>query len=587
MSPEASPEAKPEASPMQAEQAGAGVGRWVDRVRAWHLALLFLLLSIPALGSMPLFEPDEGRYAEIPREMIDSGDWVTPRLNGVPYFEKPAFYYWLVAGAQTALGRSELAARLASLLSALLGVLLTYSLGRKLAGPRLGAYAGLMLCVTPLWAAFARIATIDMLLSTAIAATLAAFWWASRPESGRLAWYGVFAGSALAVLTKGLIGVVLPGGVIFLYLLLAKRWRLLLRVPWLSGTLLFALIAVPWHLLVAQRNPDFLWFYFVHEHFLRYTTDIAERRGAFWYYLPVVILGFLPWSGLLPASWSLWRRTEDRAQREGIVFLAAWAGVIVLFFSVSKSKLIPYVLPAWPALALLAAAVLLRAERPGDPVRKPAIRGLAVSTLLSALLLGLVAWAATGRGGELVGGEVVELPLVVVGATLGAVLAIFALIQLLRSSPARAVPCLLLASIALFGCFVLAGVEVAQGRTAKTLARCIEAQGMVEPVVASYRAYPQTLPFYLGRQIDVVDYEGELAFGISKLTPEQRAAQYPSLEEFRPRWSSETPVFLVTERRRLAELDGLGLRPALVLEQERKLVLLINRSSPDGLADCG
>ncbi|MCB1056138.1 MAG: glycosyltransferase family 39 protein, partial [Acidobacteria bacterium] len=451
-----------------------GVAAWTDRVRAWHLVLLCLLLYLPILASTPLAEPDEGRYAEIPREMLSSGDFVTPRLNGVLYFEKPVFYYWAVAGAEYVLGQNELAARSITLLSGLLGVLLTFYLGTSMGSRRLGVYGAAILAVSPLWATFSRVNTIDLCVSVWITATLAAFWWASRDGAGKKPWYALFAASALAVLTKGLIGMVLPGGVIFVYLLLSRRWKLLLRVPWITGTLLFAAIAVPWHVLVAQRNPSFLWFYFVHEHFLRYTTDVAERTGPAWYYLPVLLVGLLPWSGLLPASWRLFRAPTDAAERDATIFLGSWAALIVLFFSTSKSKLIPYVLPAWPALALLAAMVLIRVD-PSAKGSRGARIGLAVTTPVLLLVFGGLAWGATGAAGPKLGQEMFfSLPLLL-AATAGALLALAAFVRLLRGSVDRALLPLLLASMAFIACLVIAGQEVMKGRTAKGIAQCIEA----------------------------------------------------------------------------------------------------------------
>lgn len=563
---------------------------WSDRIRAWHVALLCLVLYLPALGTMPLAEPDEGRYAEIPREMLASGDLVTPRLNDVLYFEKPVLYYWMVAGAQQILGRNELAARAVTFLSGLLGILLTFYLGRSLGSRRLGVYASIVLCLTPLWAGFSRINTIDLAVSVMIAATLACFWWASRDGAGKGPWWALFACSALAVLTKGLIGIVLPGGVIFVYLLLTRRWRLLLRVPWISGILLFALIAVPWHALVAQRNPEFLWFYFIHEHLLRYTTDVAERTGPAWYYLPVLLVGLLPWSGLLPASWSLFRSPRDEQERDAAIFLGSWAGVILLFFSVSKSKLIPYVLPIWPALALLAAMVLLRALDSDAPPRRGALWGMRVTTPLLVLLLGAFAWAATGPAGPLLGREeFFSAPLLLI-AILGTLLAVVATVRLFRGSLARAVPWLFFASAALLGCLVIGGLEVMKGRTAKGIAECIEAHGARDddawPVVA-YRTFPETLPFYLDHTIEVVNFQGELSFGISRLSDQEREAQYSSVEQFQARWNSGAPLFLVTRRQVLATFEEQGFHPGVILKQERKLVLLTNQPTTDLPAGCG
>lgn len=563
--------------PQSVVEPGSGSvdGDWLDKIQVLHVVVLFIFLVIPTLGSMPLFEPDEGRYAEIPREMLASGDLLAPRLNGVLYFEKPPLYYWLVAGAQAAIGRTELASRMVSLLAALLGIALTYRLGKSVANHRVGVCAALMLAVTPMWAIFARLNSIDMLVSVLLTATLASFWWASREGAGRAAWYWVFICSALAVLTKGLIGVVLPGGVIFIYLLASKRWKLLLRVPWISGTALFLLLAAPWHLLLAQRHSDFLWFYFVREHFLRYSSDIAERHGAFWYYLPVLVVGFLPWFGLLPGTWRLFRQTKENQDKESLIFLCAWAGFIVFFFSISKSKLTPYILPVWPALAILAARALIEVRRRSSPMDRGTVWGLAGSNLLLTLLLGSFAVVSSGLRLEQLGNVSFRVPLLFITATAGVILSLLALWFLLRRVQPQGIFLLLLVSCVFLFSVALAGSEVAKGRTAKAIAECI-LDGPPDRPVAAFKTYPQSLPFYLDRKIDVVNYQGELGYGISKLEEEQRRLQYPEMETFLPRWNSDSPMYMVIQRRHLQLMEDLGMRAGTILLQERKLVLVTN-----------
>lgn len=551
-------------------------GDWVHRLRFWHVAVLFLVLSGLGLNSVPLFEPDEGRYAEIPREMLESGDFVTPHLNGVLYFEKPVLYYWMTAASLRIFGEDEIAVRLPSLVAGLLGLLLTFFLGRSLGGHRVSAYAVLALGTSPMWIVFSRINSIDMTLSTLVTATLACFWWAHRRHEGSgWAWHAVFAASALAVLTKGLIGLVLPGGVIFFYLLLTRGWRVLTRVPWISGTLVFLVIALPWHVLVALRNPDFLWFYFVREHFLRYTTNIHDRSHPIWYFLPVVIVGLLPWSGFLPAAGRLFGRSGGAARRPALVFLGVWAGFIFLFFSASSSKLVPYILPGLPPMALLCALVVTDAEECGRS-RAAAGWGLAASVLLLLSLLAAFFWLSTGHGESLLKSLPASHPALAPAALVGMALALDVLYRLWRGfSPYGS---LVLVSIALGTCLILAGDSVADVRTAKPLAECLDRQPAAPDIfIASYRTYPQTLPFYLGRKIDVAEFSGELVFGISKLPPAERQRRYPTAAELKERWNSEALTYLVVERRWMDMMEPDSLRPGTVLLEQRKFLLLVNQ----------
>src|SRR6478672_827560 len=334
------------------------------------LGVLALLLFFGGLGSYPLLEPDEGRYAEIPREMLERGDFVTPRLDGVLYFEKPPLYYWLNAAATAALPSPEIASRLTGACFGLAGLVLAWLLGSAMGGRRTGLLAAIVLGTAPLYVALARAAIIDMVVTFFLSATLVCFWFAQEGDGerrSRLLWYGAFAAAALATLAKGLIGIVIPGAVVFLFLLFTRRWSVLRRVPWVGGPVLFLAIALPWHVLAARRNPDFLWFYFVHEHIERYATPEADRQAPFWFFAAILALGLLPWSGVLPAAARLFRlgsgRLRDRlsgrlADQPGLVFLACWAGFVFLFFSASQSKLVPYILPAIPPLAVLIALAL-------------------------------------------------------------------------------------------------------------------------------------------------------------------------------------------------------------------------------------
>ncbi len=341
------------------------------------LLLLATFLLVLEPGRVPLFEPDEGRYGEIPREMLATGDWITPRLNGVLYFEKPPLYYWSVAASMAILGPTELAVRLPGKLSAAGMVLLAAAFARRRYGARTGLLAGLVCASSLLVVALARIAIIDPMLSLAMSG--AAFAFAAFAEGdadgdgrrARRALYGFHVACAAAVLLKGLIGVVLPGGAIVFWTIWTGRWRTLARVFSPGPLLVFLALAVPWHVAMARRHPDFLQFYFVHEHFDRFAKTEHKRTGPLVYFVPVLLAGFLPWTAFLgrwKETWPGLSRAAWRARAtEG--FLWMFSGLVFVFFSVSRSKLIPYVLPIWPALAVLLALGIERARARGASFR--------------------------------------------------------------------------------------------------------------------------------------------------------------------------------------------------------------------------
>ena len=266
------------------------------------LGLVCAVLFGLRLGSSPLPNPDESRYAEIPREMLATGDWVTPRLNGVNYFEKPPLVYWLVAASQKVFGPGEWAARAVPALFALGGVLLTYGAARRLHGRNAGLAAGLILATSLLYFALARILLLDMVVSVLMSTALFCFiLGVQEPAGARRRWlfYALYASMALATLTKGLIGFLVTGAVMFLWLLVCNQWHRLRPLYLPTGALLFLALAAPWHVLAARHNPTWLHRYFVYEHWERFTSTAASRPGPWWYFVPVALLGLFPWTGFL------------------------------------------------------------------------------------------------------------------------------------------------------------------------------------------------------------------------------------------------------------------------------------------------
>jgi 4-amino-4-deoxy-L-arabinose transferase-like glycosyltransferase len=266
------------------------------------LVSLGALLIMPFMGARPLANPDEGRYMNIPREMLATGDWVTPRLNGVKYFEKPVFFYWMEAVSQSLFGTTEFAGRLVPFLLGLLGIIGVYLAGFKLYDRRTGLYSALILLTSTLYFVFSNMILLDLAVSVFLSLGLFMFYAGFNTQPSykrRLLFYGTSAFLALAVLTKGLMALAIPGLIIPIWLSITKRWRDLLPIYLPTNLLIFFLLAGPWHILVGLKNPEFWWFYFVHEHFLRFTTTIHGRYQPFWFFIPVFLLGFFPWISYL------------------------------------------------------------------------------------------------------------------------------------------------------------------------------------------------------------------------------------------------------------------------------------------------
>jgi 4-amino-4-deoxy-L-arabinose transferase-like glycosyltransferase len=358
---------------------------------------LFVWLACTAWWR-PLAVPDEGRYAGVAWEMIRSGDWLTPTLNGLPFFHKPPLFYWFTAISLKVFGLGLWAARLASVLGAVLGAGALYMLVRRWGGGRLAGWATLALVTQPFWFGGAQYANLDMLVAGCITATIVlAAHAVLAQEAGqphRLALWAAYAMAGLGLLAKGLIGLVLPGGVIVLWLLATGRWRSLWQILSLPGLLVLGAVAAPWFVAMQRLYPDFFHYFFVYQHFQRFTQTGFNNMHPFWYYVPLIVGLSLPWS--LTGLWARWW-PQDRsvaflhgrgqgAGRRALRSLAwVWLGLVLLFFSIPASKLPGYVLPTLPPLALIVADLLAR-RWPGAGAR-----AFGVITAVAALLcVGLI-----------------------------------------------------------------------------------------------------------------------------------------------------------------------------------------------------
>ena len=350
------------------------------------------------LGTLGLVGPDEPRYAQVAREMVASGDFVTPRLHGIPWFEKPTLYYWLAASAFEAMGVSGLAARLPSAVAGLLGVFAVYLIGRHWVSARCGLAAALILATSPLYFSLARAASTDMLLTSALTVSLACiyFAWFGRKQKygaqvvltnrSSVFIHGTYVFLALAILAKGPVGAVLVGSSVAVFGLITRRWDLL-KILLRPGAVLSGLaVALPWYWLCYRANGwTFIQEFLINHNLARFATDRYQHAQPFWFYLAVVFAGFLPWVfQIVPPAWH-WLRHEWRGGQSELELALFWSWALFpfLFFSFSQSKLPGYVLPIFPALALLAAKQWDRLWSVGSS-SEPLARGQCLNLYLQA-----------------------------------------------------------------------------------------------------------------------------------------------------------------------------------------------------------
>ena len=497
----------------------------------WALLAVFAIVWLFALDLRTLMPPDEGRYAEMAREMWASGDWITTRLNGIKYFEKPPLQTWMNALTFTLFGLGEWQARLWTGLCAMLGIAATGYAGGRLFGRRAGLYAALVLGSSLYWVVAGQVDSIDMGLSSMMTITLCALLLAQRDgaaPSERRNWMLVcWAGMALAMLAKGLIGIVLPGGVLVLYTLATRDWALWRRLHLAKGLLLLFAIATPWFVLVGLANPEQPHFFFVHEHWDRFLHDDHHRTGAWYYFVPALLLGIVPWLGLLPASVTAAMRPQTGRFQPRLLLLI-WAGFIFFFFSYSHSKLPGYIVPIFPALALL---VALRLETAGRGQR---LGAAALLTVFGIVLLAVVPFVpGFAKDVADIGLMRVLQPYVLAAGLVALAGGLLALVQarrlLLRDLSVLTMALAGFASTQL----LLAGVEpFGQQRAGVLLVPAIEGALQPDSTLYSVGAYDQSLPFYLKRTVTLVDYWDEFTFGLEQ----QPALSIPTVDGFVAIW---------------------------------------------------
>jgi len=542
------------------------------------LAIVIGLFFALFLGSRPLSVPDEGRYVEIPREMTVTGDWLTPRLNGVKYFEKPPLFYWFEAVLIKLFGLGEWSVRLGPALFALFGCLTVYYAGTRLFGRRAGILSAAVLASSVLYYALSRLISLDMPVSVLLTAALLSFLLGTQEQekkARRLFFWGFYAFAALTTLTKGLIGIAFPGMIIFLWMLVTGEWRVLRTMHLLSGLALFLMIAAPWHILTGRANPEFFDFYFIREHFQRYLTKVHHHYKPAWFYLPILIGGLFPWSAFLmqavrhalpPNSW------KDRKNYQAEIFLLLWALLIFLFFSASSSKLIPYLLPVLPPLALLIGKYLADGWHGNAPWGFRAGK-IAYSVITAVFAIGLFIVHRSVPALNTFG-------MIVVCWTVGGwlVLGIIAVWTARgRDTVTRVVSHIVLA----FSVFFIAGSALAPSldtRSLKPLAMTLKPLLRPGDELMNFQNYYQDLPVYLERRITIVNWKGELEFGT---TIEDVSSWMIDEAELWKRWNGPRRIFLAAGKK---DADALRKTPGkaffLIAETQNTVILSNSEATP-------
>ena len=536
----------------------------------WWGWVALAMLWLATIQIRPMLDPDEGRYAEIPREMVATGNWVTPRLDGLKYFEKPALQYWATAALYTVAGLSNWSSRLWTVGLGFACLPLIYAWLARLYDRRAALGAVAILAMSPYFGIIGHLNLLDASFTFFMCATVLAFALAqSAPErsGGERNWMlACWAAAALAVLSKGIVVFVLAGGTLIGYSLVErdlKPWR---RLHWLLGVPLFLALAAPWFVVVSLRNPDFAPFFFIHEHFARFLTQEAQRVEPWWYFLALLLLGALPWFlPMLHASLRAWRESASNTGFKPLKFLLIFSGVTLVFFSLSGSKLATYILPMFPPVAAFTAVAV--ADRPRFLTRSTRVAaGLALF-----VAAGLLVYSQRRNGlipSEAVGWAIAAAlaALIAVGASWRAGAAGARSAQ--AAAPATGVwPPFAVALLFVFvwQALLCEYTVIPPSRSAYALVQAVAPD--VHPGTALYSVgeYRQTIPPYLGRTLTLVSFAGlgELDFGEA----EEPGRHTATPDEFVRRWRAQSDAIAFFDPRVWDHYRRQGL-PGRVIAQD-------------------
>lgn len=509
---------------------------------SWWLDISFLTLALGILyfaflGHRPLFVPDEGRYAEIIREMVTSNDFITPHLNGIKYFEKPILFYWLGSLVAKTFSLSIASLRSINAFLGWSGCMILYFTGRMIYDRQTGLLAAFIAGTSLLYFAMAHIINLDMTVSFFLTASLCFFLLGTHTNTKGYFWLAA-TGAALAVLTKGLIGIVFPILIIGSWTLLLNKWHNLKNWYIPSSLILFLAITIPWHYAVQQQNPEFFYLYFIEQHFLRFTDANIGHYSPAWYFIPCLFLGFFPWivflpqtiKSSLPTSWRL------RGEKQNELFLMLWAVLIFAFFSASKSKLISYILPVLPPLALLTANYLKKVT-----VSKVTTQISWFALILFATTLGVSLFFFLEN-------SPMPNPIVAKQGLSFAALLLMGGILLSGAIGFRKNHLAIVLTIATLWIFLQLAtlcVPAIDTRTILPLAQTLKPMLKEKDEVITYNQYFQDLPFYLERRITILNWQNELARGMQHQDTKEWMIND---REFWQRWHSDHRVFVLMSR---------------------------------------
>ncbi len=552
--------------------------------------ILFLLIGLFIfyalwLGSYPLFTPDEARYSEIAREMLTSHNFITPNLNGVAFLDKPILYYWLQASMIHLFGLKEWALRFWPMCLGIICCLISYSAGCLLLNRRIGLLAALILATSPLYYGGSHYANLDLEVASFISNALLCFIIAietNKPSQRQIFLILAYIMTSLAFLTKGLIGIVFPILIIGLWIFLLKRWQIFLRLHLITGLIIFLLIAAPWYILVQKANPQFFHYFFLTQQFSRFLTKgDFNNQTSVWFYLPVVFAGFAPWSlFLIQAMFYHLKIILKNCQLHRIeLFLILWSVSIFLFFSIPKSKTLGYILPIFPALALIIANYLdifwNKLYATGIHIGIISFTLLCMISSCICILIPEIAYFAVSKS--------MTLYLNITAGIL--IIAVLFTLYFLYQKQFKFIIYILFVTSVLFLLTFISSAATINHKSIKSVALILKPLLQPQDEVVTYQKYFQDLPIYLQHRIIIAadwhanyilhhdNWQRELWFGMPYQDTSSWLIEEPT---FWQHWHSKKRVFVFMYNEYYADFVKLAHDPVYKIAQSSEFTLVSN-----------
>ncbi|MHB1221594.1 MAG: glycosyltransferase family 39 protein [Gammaproteobacteria bacterium] len=549
------------------------------------LAVVIFLFYMCWLGSYPLFTPDEGRYSEVAREMVATGDYITPRVNGVVFLDKPVLYYWLQATAIHLFGVTEWSLRFFPAMLAVLGCLITYVTGRNLFCRKTGLLAAVILATTPLFFGGAHYADLNIEVAVFISATLFCIINALQSEGQRQRRFflAAYVLAACAFLTKGLIGIAFPGIITLLWIAILNRWDVLKKASLGTGLIIFLVLVLPWYVLAQIANPDFLHFFFIDQQLSRFlSAQDFNNPTPIWFYAPIILVGFFPWTIFLVQALgkSIGQVISDKKEHAATLFFLLWFIVVFVFFSIPHSKTVGYIFPVFPALAMLVGRYLaLRYEEPSHRAIYWAVGNFVVlSGLLGIALISLPQL-------HLINNVTPTLyPYLYTFAFIFIAAAILSFYCIKRKTLLPFILLCILCSVAFLLTLTKSAGHLNQN-SAKPLTEYLQPILHNDDEVAAYFKFYQDVPIYLQRKITLVaDWQApdiatrdnwvrEMWYGMAF---QKKNDQLINEEQFWQRWNSDKRIFVFVSENYFDQFRS-HTKHYFVLDRYNDIILLSNK----------